>query len=153
MPVRAAGILLYRVRNSETEVLLIHPGGPFYRKREEGIWSIPKGLIDGAEDPLEAAIREFSEETGMKPDGPFVLLPEARYGSGKRLTAYACEGNFDPEKLVSNTFSLEWPPQSGKFSEFPEADRAAWYNLKEAFNRILPAQRILLDTLEELTKK
>ena len=110
MPVRAAGILLYRIRDNATEVLLIHPGGPFYQKREEGIWSIPKGVIDSGEDPLSAAIREFREETGMKPEGPFVLLPEARYGSGKRLTAYACEGNFDPEQLISNSFSLEWPP-------------------------------------------
>jgi predicted NUDIX family NTP pyrophosphohydrolase len=153
MPVRAAGVLLYRIRNNRTEVLLIHPGGPFYRKREEGIWSIPKGLMDAGEEPLNAAIREFMEETGMTPKGPFVMLPEVRYGSGKRLTAFASEGDFDPANLISNTFSLEWPPKSGKFVDFPEADRAGWFDLKEAAVRILPAQLILLNAVEEITKK
>ena len=153
MPVRAAGILLYRFRGELPEILLIHPGGPFYQKRNEGIWSVPKGLIDEGEAPESAAVREFYEETGMKPSGPFIPMPEVRYGSGKRLTVFACEGDFDTTKLISNTFTLEWPPKSGRFAEFPEVDKAGWFDLTEAAIRILPAQKILLTALPGLVQK
>jgi predicted NUDIX family NTP pyrophosphohydrolase len=149
MPVLAAGILLYRVRAGEPEVLLIHPGGPFYKRKDEGIWSIPKGIISAGEDELTTAIREFSEETGMKPEGPFQLLPLVRYGSGKRLTAFACKGDFNVDLLKSNTFELEWPPGSGTKQAFPEADKAEWFGIPEARVKMLPAQLILLEALEK----
>jgi predicted NUDIX family NTP pyrophosphohydrolase len=148
MPVLAAGILLYRIRSGVVQVLLIHPGGPYYKRKDEGIWSVPKGLLSEGEEELTAAVREFEEETGMKPTGPFHLLPQVKYGSGKRLTVYACEGDFEVGQLRSNTFELEWPPGSGVKQEFPEADKAEWFELPEACVKMLPAQLILLDALK-----
>lgn len=152
MPVLAAGILLYRRFDDSFEVLLIHPGGPYYKNKDEGIWSVPKGIIDPSADLLTNALREFEEETGMQPEGPFVLLPEVKYGSGKRLTVYACEGDLEVSMLHSNLFEMEWPPKSGKMCSFPEADRGAWYLPKKALEKMLPAQRSLISALENHLK-
>lgn len=149
MPETSAGILLFRQRPGGVEVLLAHPGGPFWARRDEGIWSIPKGLYDPAEEsPLDAARREFAEETGSQAPGPYAGLGEARMKSGKRVRAYAAEGDLDTDAVVSNTFETEWPPRSGKTAEFPEIDRAEWFGLDEARRRILPGQVVFLDRLE-----
>lgn len=142
--------MIYRLCNNGFEVLLIHPGGPFYKRRDEGIWSIPKGLMDADEDPLTCAIREFTEETGFIPQPPFKELGTVRYKSGKLLTAWAAEGNFNADEMKSNTFPLEWPPKSGKFIDVPEADQAAWFDAKTARIKLLPAQLPLIATLEEI---
>lgn len=147
MPPKAAGILLYRIRKDELEVLLVHPGGPYYKRIDDGIWSIPKGLYEPGEDPLDAARREFNEETGGTVSGPYKLLPEVKYSSGKRLTVYACKGEFELEQFKSNSFELEWPPGSGILQAFPEADRAGWFNIENAKQKILSAQVPLLEDL------
>lgn len=145
---RSAGILLHRRRSQRLEVLLVHPGGPFWARRDEGAWSIPKGEHSGEEDPLLAARREFEEELGVAPpDGPAEDLGEIRQRGGKLVHAWAVAGDLDPEAIVSNTFQLEWPPRSGKMIEVPEVDRAAWFALEEAQTRINPAQAELLDRL------
>ena len=145
---RSAGILLHRRRSRRFEVLLVHPGGPFWVRRDEGAWSIPKGEHSGEEDPLLAARREFEEELGVAPpDGPAEDLGEIRQKGGKLVHAWAVAGDLDPESIVSNTFELEWPPRSGKVIEVPEVDRAAWFALQEARTRINPAQAELLDRL------
>ena len=145
---RSAGILLHRRRSQRLEVLLVHPGGPFWVRRDEGAWSIPKGEHSGEEDPLLAARREFEEELGVAPpDGPAEDLGEIRQKGGKLVRAWAVAGDLDPESIVSNTFELEWPPRSGKVIEVPEVDRAAWFALQEARTRINPAQAELLDRL------
>jgi predicted NUDIX family NTP pyrophosphohydrolase len=141
----SAGILLYRRGPAGVEVLLVHPGGPYFLKRELGAWSIPKGEVAPGEDALEAARREFEEETGRAPAGPFARLGAALQKGGKRVVAFAAEGDFDPASLRSNTFALEWPPRSGRVREFPEVDRAAWFGLAEARRFIHPAQLPLLD--------
>lgn len=147
MSVRSAGILLYRKRNPAIEVFLIHPGGPFWRRKDAGAWSIPKGLINDQEDALVAARREFREETGFELNGDFRPLGEFRQPGGKLITAYALEGDCDPAAIVSNSFSLEWPPRSGRFQDFPEADRAAWLPRAEAEVKILKGQRPILERL------
>jgi predicted NUDIX family NTP pyrophosphohydrolase len=147
MAVLSAGVLLYRERKREVEVFLIHPGGPFWRKKDEGAWSIPKGLVEPGEDPLAAAKREFKEETGFEIDGDYRLLGTFRQPSGKSIIAYAVEGDCDPAELVSNLVSIEWPPRSGKRQEFPEADRGAWFSRTEAAGRILKGQKVILDSL------
>ncbi len=144
----SAGLLLYR-RRAELEVFLVHPGGPFWAKKDLGAWSIPKGELDEGEDPLAAAIREFEEETGFTIDGEFRALRPLRQPSGKTIVAFAVEGDCDPEKLRSNTFELEWPPKSGKRRAFPEVDRAAWFPLSEARERIIKGQVPFLEELEE----
>ena len=147
MPQRSAGILLYR-HTTGVEVLLAHPGGPFWRNKDEGAWSIPKGLIEPGEDMLDAAKREFAEEMGAPPRAAdFTLLGEFRQPGGKVVIAYAAEGNFDVATLRSNTFALAWPPKSGKTAEFPEVDRAEWFSLDEAARKILPGQRPMLEAL------
>lgn len=147
---RSAGILLHRRRAGQIEVLLVHPGGPFWARRDLGAWSIPKGEHDHDEDPLAAARREFHEELGTAPpEGPLVDLGEIRQKGGKVVRAWALEGDLDPEGIVSNTFSLEWPPRSGRWIEVPEVDRAGWFSLEEAGERINPAQVALLDRLAE----
>jgi len=144
----SAGLILYRTRDGVVEVLLGHPGGPFWSKRDLGAWSIPKGEIDPDEDPLAAAVREFEEEMGNRPpEGPFLALQRVRQPGGKLVQAWAVEGDFDPTQLRSNTFALEWPPKSGRTVEFPEIDRAAWFPLDEARRRILKGQLPLLDEL------
>lgn len=147
---RSAGILLYRRREGRIEVLLVHPGGPFWARRDLGAWSIPKGEYESDEEPLRAARREFQEELGTAaPDGPTLDLGEIRQKGGKLVRAWALEGDLDPEQIVSNTFPLEWPPRSGQWIEVPEVDRAGWFSLDEARVRINPAQVTLLERLGE----
>jgi predicted NUDIX family NTP pyrophosphohydrolase len=148
---RSAGILLHRRgSNGEREVLLVHPGGPFWAKKDAGVWSIPKGEYDDSEDARAAALREFAEEIGAPPpDGDLVALGEIRQRSGKTVVAWALEGDADADAVRSNTFTMEWPPRSGSMREFPEIDRAGWFGLDEAREKILPAQAPLLDRLDE----
>jgi len=150
MPVVSAGLLLYRLIDGEPEVLLVHPGGPFWQGKDLGSWSVPKGEVDAGEDPLVAARREFAEETGFPVVGEARSLGEVRQRSGKRVHAWAVRGDVDPARLESNDFELEWPPRSGRVQKFPEVDRAEWFNLDEARRRILPAQIPLIDRLSVL---
>jgi predicted NUDIX family NTP pyrophosphohydrolase len=145
MPKFSAGILLFR-RKPHLEVFLVHPGGPFWAKKDA--WSIPKGEYEPGEDPLAAARREFAEETGAPIDGDFVALGQIRQPSGKQVTAWAVEGDFDPAKLASNLCLVEWPPRSGKEIEIPEVDRGAWFTVDAARKRIFRGQGTLLDRLE-----
>ncbi len=138
---------MYRRAGDAVEVLLVHPGGPFWKNKDDGAWSIPKGLYETGEEALAAAKREFEEETGATPAGEFVPLGDFRQSSAKTVSAWAVEGEFDVTKLKSNTFSLEWPPKSGKVSDFPEIDRAAWLSPDEARRKILKGQRPALDAL------
>jgi predicted NUDIX family NTP pyrophosphohydrolase len=148
MPASSAGILLYRRRGGGLEVLLVHPGGPLWARRDAGAWSIPKGEYGADEDPLAAARREFAEELGAAlPDGPVVDLGEVRQKSGKRVHAWAAAGELDAGAIVSNTFELEWPPRSGRMIEAPEVDRAEWFVLAAAREKINSAQAELLDRL------
>jgi predicted NUDIX family NTP pyrophosphohydrolase len=147
MPKLSAGIVLFRRAPTGLEVMLVHPGGPFWAKKDEGAWSIPKGLADEGEDLLAAAKREFLEETGMAVVGEFLDLGSYRQSSGKTIVAWACEGEFDPASLKSNTFSLEWPPRSGRMAEFPEVDRAAWYSIDEGLAKINKGQRPIITAL------
>jgi predicted NUDIX family NTP pyrophosphohydrolase len=148
---RSAGILLHRRSGGGAiEVLLVHPGGPFWAKKDLGAWSIPKGEYENGEDGRAAAVREFEEELGSPAvEGELVELGEVRQKSGKVVTAWALEGDIDADTVTSNTFEMEWPPRSGRTREFPEVDRAAWFGLDEARERILPAQAPLLDRLAE----
>ena len=141
---------MYRRRGGQIEVFLVHPGGPYWARKDEGAWSIPKGEIEPSEDPLAAARRELEEETGVRPGGPFLPLAPVRQRGGKEVLAWACEGDCDPGSIRSNTFTMEWPPRSGRMAEFPEIDRAGWFTLEEARRRILGGQRPLLDELEGL---
>jgi predicted NUDIX family NTP pyrophosphohydrolase len=150
MAKKTAGLLLYREASDRLEVLLIHPGGPFWKNKDEGAWSIPKGLVDEGEDHFDAAKREFSEETGGTAAGEAIALEPLRQPSGKILYAWAMRGEFDPATLTSNTFLMEWPPKSGRQQEFPEVDRAGWFSIEEAERRILKGQAALL---RELRKK
>jgi len=143
----SAGILLYRQRRGRLEVFLVHPGGPFWAKKDLGAWSLPKGEFEPDEDPLDAARREFTEETGFPIDGEFLALTPLRQPSGKTIYAWAVEGDCDPAELRSNTFEMEWPPRSGKRSAFPEVDRADWFSLAEARQRIIAGQAPFLDEL------
>jgi len=147
MAKKTAGILLFRETLQHLEVLLVHPGGPFWKNKDEGAWSIPKGLVDEGEEPFDAAIREFSEETGGQATGDAITLDPLRQPSGKILYAWAMRGDFDPAALHSNTFSMEYPPRSGRQQEFPEVDRAAWFSMEEAGRRILKGQAALLREL------
>lgn len=147
MPKTSAGILLYRKRAGCLEVLLVHPGGPFWARKDLGSWSIAKGEYEEDENPLQAALREFFEETGNRPTGPFLPLTPRKQPSGKRVEAWAVAGDWDPCALVSNTFKLEWPKGSGHIREFPEVDRAQWFDIMEAMDRILPGQRGFLEEL------
>jgi predicted NUDIX family NTP pyrophosphohydrolase len=147
MSQRSAGILLYRRRGGAVEVLLVHPGGPFWARKDEGVWSIPKGEYAADEDPLAAARREFAEETGTHIDGEAVALGSFRQSTAKTVDAWAIEGDFDPATLRSNTFALEWPPRSGKMREVPEVDRAAWFTPEEAARKLLKGQRPILEAL------
>lgn len=147
---RSAGLLLFRNAGDELEVLLVHPGGPFWVKRDAGAWSIPKGECEDGEDPRAAAWREFGEELGTPaPDGDVLDLGEVRQKAGKTVLAWAVAGDLDPEQITSNTFEMEWPPRSGRRQSFPEVDRAGWFGMAEARERINPAQVALLDRLCE----
>ncbi len=145
----SAGILLFRRRPAGVEVLLVHPGGPFWAKKDLGAWSIPKGLMNEGEDPLQAAKREFLEETGTAIDWDFLELGAYRQLGGKTIVAYAQEGDFDPASLLSNMFSTEWPPHSGRVAEFPEVDKAAWYSIDEAMEKVTKGQKPIIAALAE----
>ena len=147
MPASSAGILMYRRTGSALEVLLVHSGGPFWRNKDDGAWSIPKGEIDEGEDPAEAALREFMEEIGSVPEGPLRSLGEIRQRGGKRVHAFAVEGDIDAGAIASNTFEIEWPPKSGRLQTFPEVDRAGWFDLPVARVKIIESQRLFLDRL------
>jgi predicted NUDIX family NTP pyrophosphohydrolase len=149
---RSAGLLLYRRRSESLQVFLVHPGGPFWARKDLGAWSIPKGEYADGEDPLATAQREFAEETGAQPSGAFRSLGEVVQGGGKRVVAWAVEGDFDPATLVSNSFELEWPPRSGRKASFPEVDRAEWFAPATARQKLLAGQRAFIDRLEELLK-
>lgn len=146
----SAGIVLYRRRLGIIEVFLVHPGGPYWARKDDGAWSIPKGEYQQGEEPLQAAQREFLEETGIALSGPFLALTPVRQPSGKIISAWACEGDLDPGRLRSNTFSLEWPPNSGVMQAFPEVDRGAWFSLGHALARISLGQRPLLRAVTTL---
>ena len=146
----SAGLLLYRTRGGNLEVFLVHPGGPFWAKKDLGVWSIPKGEMDEGEELLEAARREFEEETGFRPEGIFRELTPVRQRSGKIVHAWAVEGDCDPIALRSNTFTLEWPPRSCRIQEITEVDRGGWFAVDLAKEKILEGQRGLLDELRRL---
>jgi len=147
VPQVSAGILLYRRTNLGTEVFLVHPGGPFWIRKDEGAWSVPKGLVDASEDELACARREFREETGFDApaSGAERPLGSFRLPSGKRLHVWALEGNCDPAALRSNLFDMEWPPRSGRIAQFPEADRGGWFDESAALRKIAPGQRVVLE--------
>ncbi|MEP9388838.1 NUDIX domain-containing protein [Mesorhizobium sp. KR9-304] len=148
MAAKSAGIIAYRRLAGSIEVLLVHPGGPFWARRESGAWSIPKGEYSG-EDAQAAARREFAEETGWTIAGELTPLGEIRQKAGKAVTAFAAEGDFDPATLTSNSFEMEWPPRSGRIASFPEVDRAGWFAFAEAREKIVEGQRPLLDRLQD----
>jgi len=150
MTKKSAGLLMYRWRRGVPEVLLVHPGGPFWAKKDEGSWSIPKGEYEPGEDPLEVAKREFQEETGYQATGEFIPLTPRKQPSGKGITAWAFEGDCDASAVKSNTFSMEWPPRSGKQKEFPEIDRAGWFTIQMGKEKILKGQVGFLEELEQI---
>jgi predicted NUDIX family NTP pyrophosphohydrolase len=143
---------MYRRRAGVVEVLLVHPGGPFWAKKDEGAWSLPKGVIDPGEDELLAAIREFEEETGFTVEGEFIALTRRRQPSGKVIFAWAIEGDCDPAAMKSNTFAMEWPPRSGIMGEFPEADRIEWFDIESAKSKIIKGQRGFIEEFEDFIK-
>jgi predicted NUDIX family NTP pyrophosphohydrolase len=150
VPKRSAGILLYRVEGDGPSVLLVHPGGPFWARRDAGAWSIPKGEHDDGEEPRACALREFEEETGVAlPPGELVELGSVKQKGGKVVTAWAAEGDLDADSVQSNTFTMEWPPRSGRTEVFPEIDRAAWFGVEEAREKLVAAQAEFLDRLLE----
>jgi len=151
MPKRSAGLLMYRRKDKELEVFLVHPGGPFWAKKDLGAWSIPKGEYDPEEDALTVAKREFQEETGRVVEGNFIALGEQKQTGGKIVSAWAVEGDCDLVDLKSNTFLLEWPPRSKRMAEFPEVDRWGWFSIEAAKERILAGQSLFLDRLTEVT--
>jgi predicted NUDIX family NTP pyrophosphohydrolase len=153
MPKISAGLLMYRVRGDELEFLLAHPGGPFWKDRDAGAWTIPKGEIQPGEEPLTAATREFEEEIGLKPEGKFVELKPVTQKGGKVVHAWAFEGECDTACIRSNTFQMEWPPRSGKFQTCPEVDRACFFGMAEAKKKINQAQVAFLEELEQLRGK
>ena len=148
-PKRSAGLLLFRRGLTGIEVFLAHPGGPFWTGRDEGAWTIPKGVPDTDEDLLVAARREFREETGIEPDGPFIPLGEVRQKAGKVVHAWAWEGDADADAVSSNSMRVEWPRGSGRWIEFPEVDRCGWFDVETARAKLNPAQAALLDRLLE----
>ena len=155
MPVRAssekqsAGLLLFRRRDKHAQVLLGHPGGPFWSRKDQGAWTFPKGLIGPGESPLSAAQREFAEETGYRPGGEAIALGSAKQPGGKVVHVWAIEEDWDPADLQSNAFEMEWPPRSGRRQSFPEIDRASWFGVAEARRKILKGQAVFLDRLLE----
>ena len=146
----SAGLLMYRRRDGLLEFLLVHPGGPFWKNKDAGAWTIPKGELEEAEDPLATAIREFREELSLEVKGPFIELRPIKQKSGKIVRAWAFEGDCEPEKIKSNTFAIEWPPRSGRMAEFPEIDRAEFFDAERAKEKINPAQVTFLDEVMRL---
>jgi predicted NUDIX family NTP pyrophosphohydrolase len=153
MSKQSAGILLYRKIDNQLEVFLVHPGGPFFKNKDDGTWSIPKGEFLDDEDALTAAKREFLEETGQSVNGEFIKLKPVKLKSGKTVHAWSVEGNIDHEVIVSNLFEMEWPPKSGKMASFAEVDRAAWFEPAVAKVKVNPAQIALIDQLESAVLK
>jgi predicted NUDIX family NTP pyrophosphohydrolase len=147
MTKRSAGLIMYRWRDGHPEVLLVHPGGPFWAKKDKGAWSIPKGEYADGEEPFEAAKREFFEETGIVPEGTFLELGSITQSGGKIVTAWAVEGDCDPSRLTSNPCQVEWPPRSGRLLEFPEVDRGDWFSMPAGREHILKSQEPLLNRL------
>lgn len=145
---KSAGILLYRLRNNLPEIFLVHPGGPFWTKKDLGAWSIPKGEFGADEDPLTAAKRELEEETGVKVSGDFIELTPVKQKSGKVVYAWALEKDIDPALIKSNSFEIEWPPKSGIKKSFPEVDKSAWFTKEEAVKKIIEGQAPLIEELE-----
>lgn len=152
MPRVSAGLMMYRIKDGTIQVLLAHPGGPFFCNKDEGAWSIPKGEPDADEDLLLTAQREFEEETGLKPTGPFIALKPVKQKGGKVVHAWAFEGDCDSTTIQSNTFTMEWPPKSGRQMEFPEIDRAEFFDLTTAKRKIRAGQEGLLEELEGILK-
>ena len=152
MAAESAGLLLFRREAGRLLVLLAHPGGPYWRRKDLGAWSIPKGELTAGEDPEAAARREFAEELGASPAGPLIPLGAIVQRGGKRVHAFAAEGTFDVAELRSNAFEMEWPPRSGRIQSFPEVDRAEWFEPAEAREKLLPAQTELIDRLERLLR-
>ena len=150
MAKKSAGLVMYRVRNNQLEVLLVHPGGPFWARKDNGAWFIPKGEIVPAEDEFAAAKREFREETGIEPCGDFVALGTVKHKGGKIVHAWAFEGDCDPSSIRSNTFSIEWPPRSGNRQSFPEVDRAQFVSVEQARAKMLPAEFDFIDRLASI---
>ena len=150
MAKRSAGLLMFRGQGSDLQVFLVHPGGPFWQKKDLGAWMLPKGEYGDREDPWTAAKREFEEETGTRPAGEFIPLGEVQQTGGKTVVAWAFEGDLDPAKLKSNSFRMEWPPKSGQTREFPEVDRGEWFPLPAARQKILPSQLPFLDRLQKM---
>jgi predicted NUDIX family NTP pyrophosphohydrolase len=152
MPKKSAGLLMYRRRRGVLEVFLVHPGGPFWQKKDAGSWSIPKGEYIPGEDPLEVAKREFQEETSLKASGELVPLTPRKQPSGKIITAWAFEGDCDASAIKSNTFLMEWPQRSGRQQEFPEVDRAGWFSISAAREKIIKGQSGFLDEFAQILK-
>lgn len=150
MPVQSAGLLMYRECDDGLEVFLAHPGGPYWKNRDEGAWTIPKGLVEEGEDPLATACREFAEETGFEPRGPFLPLGDVRQKGGKIVVAWAFAGDADPASICCNSFSMEWPPKSGRMIDVPEIDRCAWFDPDTARIKLNPAQAAFVDRLVAL---
>jgi predicted NUDIX family NTP pyrophosphohydrolase len=149
MTKKSAGLDLYRFKDSQLEVFLVHPGGPFWSKKNEGAWSIPKGEYEEGEDPFEVAKREFKEETGFEADGDFISLSPLKQPSRKIIIAWALEGDCDADKIKSNTFMIEWPPRSGKYAKFPEVDRAGWFSISVAKRKLLKGKVRFIEQLHE----
>lgn len=152
MAKKSAGILLYRFQKEEPQVLLVHPGGPFWRNKDLGAWSVPKGEFTDEEEPLAAAIREVQEELGIEVSGEFRALAPARQKSGKTIYTWALQQDIDADHIISNTFELEWPPKSGRTMMIPEVDKAGWFNLDEARNKIIPGQVAILESFLKILK-
>ena len=150
MPRISAGLLMYRIHDGKLQVLLAHPGGPFFKNKDEGAWSIPKGEVEAGEDLLESAQREFEEETGVAPKGPFIALTPVTQKGGKIVHAWAFAGDCDPRATVSNTFTMEWPPKSGRQVEFPEIDRTEFFEVAAAKRKIKAAQGALIEELLDM---
>ena len=148
----SAGLLMYRLGGGALQVLLVHPGGPFFRHKDEGAWSIPKGEVEPGEEPLAAALREFGEEIGVTPTGPFLALTPVQQKGGKVVHAWAFEGDCDPAAITCNTVTIEWPPRSGRHAEFPEVDRAGFFGVAEARRKINAGQVPLVDQLERIVR-
>lgn len=152
MPIISAGILLYRYKESNLEVFLVHPGGPFWAGKDDHAWSIPKGLLEPDENPLEAAKREFEEETGLRVSGKFTALRPLKQPGGKLVMAWAVKGDADPTAIQSNAFTMEWPPRSGRTQEFPEVDRAGWFPLDTAKKKLFKGQVGFIDELKAILR-
>ena len=149
MAKKSAGLIMYRFYNKQLEVFLVHPGGPYWRQKDEGAWSIPKGEYTDDEDPFTVAKREFEEETGYRAEGDFIPLAPIRQPGGKVVTAWAIEGDCDADAIRSNNFTMEWPPRSGRKTEFPEVDKAGWFPVSTAMRKLLKGQT---DLIEQLSK-